>query len=84
MTTGRTARAILWGTTGALWAGTVVASTADMNIKPFATICLATLISSLWSLAAWLTRPDHGMLSHVRLKVATMRLDGAMSEEGET
>jgi hypothetical protein len=36
---------------------------------------------SLWTLAVWLTRPDHGILSHVRLKLAAMRLDGAIADE---
>ncbi|MEU4224387.1 hypothetical protein AB0F17_08840 [Nonomuraea sp. NPDC026600] len=77
----RKTRWIMFGVTGATWSALVITMAIQPHIQVYMTVWLATLISSFTSVALWMTRPDHGLLSHVRLKLATLRLDEAIMEE---
>ena len=67
--------------TGALWVAIVATMLIQPHIQVYMTIWLATLLASLTRIATWMMRPDHGLLNHVRLKIASLRLDEAIREE---
>lgn len=71
----------MFGVTGVTWGALLITMAIQPHIQVYMTVWLATLISSFTSTALWMTRPDHGLLSHVRLKLATLRLDEAIMEE---
>ncbi|MFI6910152.1 hypothetical protein ACIBKY_53490 [Nonomuraea sp. NPDC050394] len=64
-----------------LWGATFTAMLIHVDIRVYLTSWLATLIASLVAAALWMIRPDHGVLSHVRLRIATLRHDAAIAEE---
>lgn len=67
--------------TGVLWSAIAAAMLIQPHIQVYMTIWLATLLASLTWIATLMTRPDHGLLNNVRLKIATIRLDEAITEE---
>jgi hypothetical protein len=68
---------------GLLWIVTIWTSTTEINMKMFLAICLATLVASLGTIAAWMNKPDHGMLSRARLSLETRRFDQAIAQHEE-
>lgn len=70
--------------TAVLWGGTITAAILEIALRLYLAVWLATLISSLWVLAVYMTRPDHGILAHARLQYLAMRADGALRVREET
>ncbi|GII67950.1 hypothetical protein Sme01_04260 [Sphaerisporangium melleum] len=83
MTTARRSRLIIKGGAGLLWAITITAAAAEIPLKLFLVLWLATLLVSLLALATWLTRGDHGALAIARTQIELARLKGALEEEAE-
>ncbi len=81
MTTARRSRWAGGGMAGLFWAATIGAAMTELNLKMFLVLWLATLLVSLWALAAWLTRGDHGALAQARVGIEAARLSAALSEE---
>lgn len=77
----RKSRWIAVAVAGMSWGATIAATLIRPHLQVYLTIWLATLICSFIAVAVWMTRPDHGLLAHVRLRLAAMRLDEAIKEE---
>lgn len=66
----------------ALWIITAAVAVAELNMRVYFMVWLATAILTLWALVEiWLSRPDHGGLAKVRSRLYEARLNGALMEE---
>ncbi|MFI6814473.1 hypothetical protein ACIBG7_18825 [Nonomuraea sp. NPDC050328] len=77
----RTTRRIAGAATGAAWSAIIAATVIQPHIQIYMTVWLITLVTTLTTVAMWMARPDHGLLGHVRLKIAALRMEEAIKEE---
>lgn len=77
---GQIKRRALYAITGCLWLVTGGVATTDVDVKVYHYFWLATLVTTLWSLALHLTRPDRGMLAHARLNLAALQAEQAAEQ----
>jgi hypothetical protein len=77
---GQIKRHALYAITGCLWLSTGGTAITDIGIKIYLYIWLALLVTSLWSLAVHLSRPDRGVLAQARLNLAAFRAEQAAEQ----